>query len=112
MRCAGVVKYYVNGQVVATSPGGATLDGRFALYSNADAGPDVLMFNEGDGSGVYTHELLVNSLVWSDRTFSDAEMLARFQNSKKRPPCSDTLGMRLADLSQRPAHPHQGGRDM
>ena len=31
---------------------------------------------------------------------SDTEMLARFQNSKKRPPCSDTLGMRLADLSQ------------
>jgi uncharacterized protein (TIGR00369 family) len=27
-------------------------------------------------------------------------MLARFQNSKKRPPCSDTLGMRLVDLSQ------------
>lgn len=27
-------------------------------------------------------------------------MLARFQNSKKRPPCSDTLGMRLADLNQ------------
>lgn len=27
-------------------------------------------------------------------------MLARFQTSKKRPPCSDTLGMRLADLSQ------------
>ena len=27
-------------------------------------------------------------------------MLARFQNSKKRPPCSETLGMRLADLSQ------------
>ncbi|WP_213270971.1 PaaI family thioesterase [Hyphomonas sp.] len=31
---------------------------------------------------------------------SDAEMLARFQNSKKRPPCSETLGMRLADLNQ------------
>jgi uncharacterized protein (TIGR00369 family) len=31
---------------------------------------------------------------------SDAEMLARFQNSKKRPPCSDTLGMRLVGLSQ------------
>lgn len=31
---------------------------------------------------------------------SDAEMLARFQNSKKRPPCSDTLGMRLADVDQ------------
>ncbi|ABI78639.1 thioesterase family protein [Hyphomonas neptunium ATCC 15444] len=31
---------------------------------------------------------------------TDAEMLARFQNSKKRPPCSETLGMRLADLNQ------------
>ncbi|MCU0731302.1 MAG: PaaI family thioesterase [Hyphomonas sp.] len=31
---------------------------------------------------------------------SDADMLARFQNSKKRPPCSDTLGMRLAALNQ------------
>jgi len=31
---------------------------------------------------------------------SDADMLARFQDSKKRPPCSDTLGMRLAALSQ------------
>ena len=28
---------------------------------------------------------------------SDAEMLARFQNSKKRPPCSETLGMRLTE---------------
>lgn len=31
---------------------------------------------------------------------SDAEMLARFQNSKKRPPCSDTLGMRLTEVCQ------------
>lgn len=31
---------------------------------------------------------------------SDAEMLARFQNSKKRPPCSDTLGMRLVEVEQ------------
>ena len=31
---------------------------------------------------------------------SDADMLARFQNSKKRPPCSDTLGMRLAQVNQ------------
>jgi uncharacterized protein (TIGR00369 family) len=31
---------------------------------------------------------------------TDAEMLARFQNSKKRPPCSDTLGMRLIALNQ------------
>ncbi|MEM1391628.1 MAG: PaaI family thioesterase [Pseudomonadota bacterium] len=31
---------------------------------------------------------------------SDAEMLARFQNSKKRPPCSDTLGMMLTEVEQ------------
>ena len=31
---------------------------------------------------------------------SDAEMLARFQNSKKRPPCSETLGMRLSEVEQ------------
>ena len=31
---------------------------------------------------------------------SDADMLARFQNSKKRPPCSDTLGMRLEEVEQ------------
>ena len=31
---------------------------------------------------------------------SDADMLARFQNSKKRPACSDTLGMRLAEVEQ------------
>ncbi|MEL6663253.1 MAG: PaaI family thioesterase [Pseudomonadota bacterium] len=44
----------------------------------------------------------------SDRTadsdapppLSDAEMLARFQNSKKRPPCSETLQMRLAKVEQ------------
>lgn len=27
-------------------------------------------------------------------------MLARFQGSKKRPPCSDTLGMRLVEVEQ------------
>lgn len=31
---------------------------------------------------------------------SDADMLARFQNSKKRPPCSETLGMRLIEVEQ------------
>lgn len=33
-------------------------------------------------------------------SISDAEMLARFQNSKKRPPCSNTLGMRLSEVDQ------------
>jgi uncharacterized protein (TIGR00369 family) len=31
---------------------------------------------------------------------SDAEMLARFQNSKKRPPCSETVGMKLVAVNQ------------
>ncbi|WP_300375890.1 PaaI family thioesterase [Henriciella sp.] len=31
---------------------------------------------------------------------SDADMLARFRNSKKRPACSDTLGMQLAEVHQ------------
>ncbi|MEQ8558749.1 MAG: PaaI family thioesterase [Henriciella sp.] len=31
---------------------------------------------------------------------SDADMLARFQTSKKRPACSDTLGMHLAEVHQ------------
>ncbi|MEM5516507.1 PaaI family thioesterase [Henriciella sp. AS95] len=31
---------------------------------------------------------------------SDAEMLARFRNSDKRPACSNTLGMQLAEVHQ------------
>ena len=31
---------------------------------------------------------------------SDEDMLARFQNSKKRPACSDTLGMQLLAVDQ------------
>ncbi|HVY90288.1 MAG TPA: PaaI family thioesterase [Hyphomonadaceae bacterium] len=31
---------------------------------------------------------------------SDEEMLARFNNSKKRPPCSDTVGMKLTAVDQ------------
>mgnify|MGYP001267129343 CR=1 FL=1 len=31
---------------------------------------------------------------------SDAEMLARFQNPKTRPPCSETLGMEVLALNQ------------
>jgi len=31
---------------------------------------------------------------------TDAEMLARFRNSKKRPPCTQTLGMQLVAVDQ------------
>ncbi len=31
---------------------------------------------------------------------SDSEMLARFQSSRKRPPCTETLGMRVTAIDQ------------
>lgn len=31
---------------------------------------------------------------------SDADMLARFQNSKRRPPCTETLGMQVTAVDQ------------
>ena len=40
------------------------------------------------------------ALLYGRPRLSDEEMLARFQNSSKRPPCSDTLGMRLSLVVQ------------
>ena len=71
---AGVVNYYVNGSLVCS--GTAGLDGRFALYSNFNPGPDLLLFNEGDNSGVYTHALYLSSLYFLDRTLTAAEIQA------------------------------------
>ena len=73
---ANTLSFYVNGTLVkqTTSPG--LLDGRWSLYSNADAGPDLLLFNEGDTSGQYTHELYVNSIYFTDRTMTPAELSA------------------------------------
>jgi hypothetical protein len=73
---AGSVAYYVNGNQVALRTGSALTDGRFSLFSNADAGPDLLLFNEGDASGQYTHELLLNSFYFTDRALSASELEA------------------------------------
>lgn len=73
---AGSVKYFVNGTLAFTRTGASLTDGRFALYSNADAGADLLLFNEGDTSGVYTHPLLVNSVAFTDTTLSDSAIAA------------------------------------
>lgn len=70
----GKVSYYVNGNPVRVRTGGPLLDGRFALSSNQDAGPDIRLFNEGDTSGDYTHEVFLNSLLFTDRTMTDAEI--------------------------------------
>lgn len=71
---SGRVTYYVNGQAVYTRLGAPLLDGRFSLYSDRDAGPDLRLFNEPTGS--YTHEVLVNSLFFTDRPMSAAELQA------------------------------------
>jgi hypothetical protein len=33
-----------------------------------------LLFNEGDGSGIYTHELYVSSVAFADRVLSENEI--------------------------------------
>jgi hypothetical protein len=69
----GRVTYYINGiQVHQTASG--VRDGRFSLYSNADAGADVRLFNEGDTSGIYTHALYINSVAFVDRELTAAEV--------------------------------------
>ena len=71
---AGAVTYYLNGNPVFT--GSAGLDGRHSLYSKLDPGPDLLLFNEGDTSGIYTHEVYLSSFFFTDRQMSAAEILA------------------------------------
>lgn len=67
--------YYVNGTNVKSRNGGG-LQGRWALYSNQEPGPDMLLFNEGDASGVYTHELYVSSVAFTDRVLGASEAAA------------------------------------
>jgi hypothetical protein len=71
---AGIVTYYVNGTAVFTGP--AALDGRHSLYSSLDAGPDLLLFNEGDTSGTFTHVCYLSSFAFTDRTMSGTEIQA------------------------------------
>jgi hypothetical protein len=70
---ANTLTYYLNGTQVATGPANG-LDGRWALNSNQDAGADLLMFNEGDTSGNYTHELYVNNLAFIDYSMAAGEV--------------------------------------
>jgi len=69
----GRVSYYIDGVQVFQSVLGV-VDGRFALYSNLDAGSDVRLFNEADGSGVYTHEMFINSIAFVDREMTAEEL--------------------------------------
>ena len=71
---ANTVTYYVNGAPVCT--GVADIDGRHSIYSNMNPGPDLLLFNEGDTSGVYTHVVYLSSFFFTDRTMSAPEIAA------------------------------------
>jgi hypothetical protein len=73
---SGDVRYYLNGSRVFTRTGASLLDGRYSLYSNVDAGEDLLIANENDGSGNYTHAQIYSAIAFTDRTLSDADFLA------------------------------------
>ena len=70
------MRYYVNGSSVFSGSAGTALDGRHSLYSNEDPGPDILLFNEGEAAGVYTHEILLSSFAFTGRTLSPSEVQA------------------------------------
>jgi hypothetical protein len=53
-----------------------SFDGGWSMFSNIDPGPDLFLFNEGDSTGVYTHELYVASLAMADRMLDGTEIAA------------------------------------
>lgn len=69
---AGTLSYYVNGTNVKTRGGVSLDDGIFALYSNLDPGADLLLFNEP--TGLYTHELYLNSVAFVDYAMTGTEL--------------------------------------
>lgn len=73
---AGRVTIYIDGSPVHARTGASLVNGRFALYSSLDEGPDVRLFNEGDSSGDYTHEVLVSSFAFISRELTPAEVAA------------------------------------
>ena len=66
------VNLYLDGRRVLAGTG--VLDGTYALPSSKTMGPTLLLFNEGDPSGVYTHELYLRGFLASDRTWADSEI--------------------------------------
>lgn len=71
---SGRVAYYINGQPVRVRTGGPLLDGRFALYTGNDAGPDIMLFNEPSGS--YTLNVQVSSFLFVNRPLAATEVSA------------------------------------
>jgi hypothetical protein len=70
---ADTLAYYVNGTNV-WSRAADGLGGRWSIYSNQDPGPDLFLFNEPSSTGLYTHELYVSSVAFTDRALGVAEL--------------------------------------
>jgi glycerophosphoryl diester phosphodiesterase len=73
---AGVVRYHKNGAQIFQRTGASLIDGRYSLYSTNDTLPALLLFNEGDTSGNYTHELYLAGIAVVDRALGTNEIAA------------------------------------
>jgi glycerophosphoryl diester phosphodiesterase len=74
---AGMVDMYLDGASVRQRRGASLRDGRFSIRSNANAGADLLLFNENYGDGTnYTLDVLVSSVAFVSKTMSGSEILA------------------------------------
>ncbi len=70
---AGVVSMYLDGTLVRQRTDTSLRDGRFSISTANDAGPDLILANEGDTSGIYTREWLLSAFAFTSRTLSAAE---------------------------------------
>jgi len=70
---AGTVSMYLDGALVRERTGTSLRDGRFSISTANDAGPDLILANEGDTSGIYTREWLLSAFAFTSRTLSAAE---------------------------------------
>jgi hypothetical protein len=72
---AGTVEMFVDGVLVRRRTGASLRDARFSIPSNAQPGPDLLLFNENFGDGVnYTLDLLVSSVAFVGHAMTQAEI--------------------------------------
>ena len=70
------VRYYVDGTKVFDDVNYGSLDGRFALWTDGHSGNDLLIQGEGVKGGNYSNDVYLSSFLFSDYSYSDAEMLA------------------------------------
>jgi hypothetical protein len=65
--------YFVNG-VPAGTNNNVAFDGRWSLLTDVNTGADLLLFNEGDLSGTYTHEVYAAHIAIVPKSLSAVEI--------------------------------------